>query len=189
MPEQQTITYVALALALGWIFWMDVRRLIKPWWRARQQTNVSRGSTSESPQRYVSQFEGKTITPPEDVKAPQQLMPQEQIVSSDAALLKPNYEAWDQIDEIDLYQAACLWAEVEPPPSYEFDLPPAASACSDMLSNAISYGSLAAYQEDLSGKTLRAVYLAPYGCLQRSDLLTFAEKTNQRPKFLFPEER
>ena len=38
MPEQQTITYVALGLALGWIFWMDVRRLIKQWWRSRSQT-------------------------------------------------------------------------------------------------------------------------------------------------------
>lgn len=92
---------------------------------------------------------------------------------------KPDFKAWDGIDQIRLGQAAALWAEIEP------TIPGA-------VNHADVYPIFQRLKEEMEAGNLPK---PPKGVkplrhmVTRGDLKKIAEKWSQRSKFLYPEER
>lgn len=110
-----------------------------------------------------------------------------------------SYRLWDEIDPLELYQAACLWVELSPPESSDTPLVGDASVSlykltlaleSEELSYAASHLGpmdkmniqlqLATSQRLKNPKTIRVT---------RADLMDYAETLGERPKFLYPDMR
>ena len=101
---------------------------------------------------------------------------------------EPNYEAWDQVRELTLIRAACLWAEQEPV-NHPIQMMPEAQPRYTMLIEACRGGELKAFVRYNTGE-VHPVNDPDFGhFLRRDDLKKFAESRGEKPKFLFPEER
>lgn len=87
----------------------------------------------------------------------------------------PNYAAWDHAEVVTLEQAAHLWAEEDP-------LVPFVSA------DFIAYRQMltSKFDRDIKGVMMPAMDGTN---LSKEWLLEIAKETNERPKFLFPDER
>lgn len=104
---------------------------------------------------------------------------------------KPDYEAWDQINEFRLFQAACLWAECEPPREWRI-MPRPAFVRQQMLQEAVKNTEIKYFKQrpgGVGGDMEQVEEIAAADLISRGLLTKYAEKTNQRPKFLFPEVR
>lgn len=106
-------------------------------------------------------------------------------------IIKPiNFKPWRHVEKFMLFQAACLWAEKEPA------LPVRSGdeyAYFIMLRNACDSQKIRITPESISRRANK-FYRWRYNSLtdieiMRDELIKFAESKQQRPKFLFPEER
>ena len=104
---------------------------------------------------------------------------------------KPDYNAWDQINEFYLWQAACLWAELAPgqrnPPNTEtyyvrFTMLKDAARNQELGVNLDFNQAIKLGQRDTT-------VINKHTLVSRAELKTFAEKRKLKPPFLFPEER
>lgn len=103
-------------------------------------------------------------------------------------IITPAYEAWDEVEELELFQAACLWAEIEPALPVSSGEPYARLR---MLKEAIRKRELYPFGNLREALNLRAGRYTPnvHTVVTRKSLRDFAEKRGHRPLFLFPEER
>ena len=101
----------------------------------------------------------------------------------------PDYEAWDLVDEFTVPQAACLWCGIEPGaiPRTTIHQHPQTVAIKRMIEGAIERGQLTAKSVDELWSSRDMRYNEATVAL--SDLRALAESKNQRPAFLFPEDR
>ena len=112
--------------------------------------------------------------------SPDQLVPSATLTDH----LEPNYDAWKQIDPLTIHQAACLWAEIEPTGHFS-DAPEQARARLLMLTQAVQNNRLEADRNFEMASTPGH----PSHVVCQKDLVAFAEEIDDRPRFLFPEER
>jgi len=100
----------------------------------------------------------------------------------------PDFQAWDQKDQLQLYEAACLWVDREP----QLPLPRRAKAIYSALeSHMLSGKSLPQYElDDTIAITLgEKEFPEPHAPMSRAGLLAMAESRGERPRFLYPAER
>ena len=91
-----------------------------------------------------------------------------------------DFEKWDRVDLPALWQAACLYDDIEPYPLLRDGTPSYASL--QMLKSEIMAGTLkVAGEYGVGGDTWPRV--------RRADLRRIAERRGDRPKSLFPEDR
>lgn len=105
---------------------------------------------------------------------------------ADDSRRKPNYDAWDHVDEFTLQQAAYLWAEIEPGAvpinshirSWRTMLIDAAAVRKDLKVNLDLQEAMMLNQG--------ATVVWPSTRVSRKSLKEFAIQRNQYPRFLFP---
>ena len=100
----------------------------------------------------------------------------------------PNYDAWDQVNEFTLVQAAYLWDGVEP--STSLKKIGKTESWFEMLKDAICNGQLKANLSlDLAIHLQKREYYLihwPHITVSRENLHKFAKERGLRPRFLFP---
>ena len=99
------------------------------------------------------------------------------------------FDQWDEVDTFTVAQAACLWCEVKPEVflySSLRDQNPNIAAVNQMLVSEMKAGRLAF---DSSDNAFASIGTYDKSYVERSDLLVLAERRQQKPKFLYPEER
>ena len=91
----------------------------------------------------------------------------------------PNYDAWDLVDPLHVWQVACLWADREP----YAPITPGTGAYPylHILKAAINTGQL----KNIEGQKNKLLWTR----ISRATLIKYAAKKKQKPKFLFPEQR
>lgn len=111
-------------------------------------------------------------------------------IASSAPADRPAYEAWDDVKELMLFQAACLWVEREPANPMPMG---EAYARFSMLKEAARNRELPVVQD--VGSALGSAFKAARGekvhanattFVSREALKAYAEKRGLRPRFLFP---
>ena len=91
----------------------------------------------------------------------------------------PNYDAWDLVDPLPVWQIACLWADREP---YAVVAPGTdAYPYLHMLKADINTGQL----KNIEGRKNKLLWTR----INRATLRKYAAKKKQEPKFLFPGQR
>jgi hypothetical protein len=107
--------------------------------------------------------------------------------TSETLQKKPDLDAWAQVNELELWQAACLWAEKEPALPINRG---AEYAHFRMLKEAVSKKELIAILNLEQSLALQARRFDPdaHTKATREELRKFAVRRNQRPRFLFPED-
>jgi len=109
-----------------------------------------------------------------------------------------DFSVWDAVQRFQLLQAACLW--MDKTPSQRTMASAEGAAIATMFLDAMRDGRLPNDIESMDSERARQTYasLQWFGPIQRSqlgipirrdDLRKFAEDTQQRPAFLFPEDR
>lgn len=88
------------------------------------------------------------------------------------------WEFFDLKDDFLVFDAACLWVEIEPTKAIEKDMPAKVRTMIDVIEE---------HTEGIYESTLESL-LSPKP-VSRSDLIKMAEKLDKKPKFLFPESR
>lgn len=107
----------------------------------------------------------------------------------------PDYQHWDKVDPLEVFQAACLWADEEPKlpwPSWgaekvyrkinEYGHRP-----DTILSVSSGESTREAIVEAI--ETQRSGLVNPRGRIPRDDLKRIAEAWGEKPKFLYPRSR
>jgi len=108
----------------------------------------------------------------------------------------PDFQAWDQKDRLQMYEAACLWVNVAP----QLPLPRKAKAKYGQMAKAVVadrltvFGSvddvLTGLMAKQSGETGPSTYVfTPHSEVTRRNLEEYARSVDERPPFLFPRER
>ena len=96
---------------------------------------------------------------------------------------------WQQVDQLTLLEAACLWAGIEPLDDIQdLQCSPEATACYRMLTQAVQAGELEANHHNPAPRTVRlaaAGQHAPDMIVSRADLEELAISIGQQPTFLF----
>lgn len=100
----------------------------------------------------------------------------------------PVYEHWDSVEVFTVAQAVCLWCDQEPMSDFHYRTKRTGkiSAVEQMFVGAISDKFLSV---DSSKNGFAVVGDYSKSLVRRCDLVGFAESKEQRPKFLYPEER
>jgi hypothetical protein len=98
------------------------------------------------------------------------------------------YGIWDQIQKVELFQAAYLWAD-QTPPTVVGRMTANIMAHYQMLEQAIEDQVIPLVERKIDGRSYSITNPTPNTKIPRSSLVRFAEKIGHKPKFLFPEER
>ncbi len=131
------------------------------------------------------------ISPGEIPGGPMQAVPVAK-ASEKQSTVSVDFVTLDKIDQLKLYEAAALWSEREPANANTLD--PTVHPRFVMLQRAVNGGKLTLENpqpvnvalhlaSDVSGEVPGNTLVS------RASLRTFAERLNERPKFLFPEDR
>ncbi len=106
----------------------------------------------------------------------------------------PDFEKWDQHDRFQLYEAACLWFNLEP----RLPMPPQAKAkCAEWVeqiyegklpSNTDSVRESIEFAFEATGSRERTS-VTPHNTLSRESFAILAEDEGVQPLFLFPHKR
>jgi len=108
-------------------------------------------------------------------------------IEAENEMIEPvNYAAWDSVDPLQVFEAGCLWGETEPNVSVPQGTP---MAYYSMLINSVFLRAIKVYGPN-GFQVLNVENLdIPMLLIKREDLMKLAKEKNERPKFLFPEER
>jgi len=90
----------------------------------------------------------------------------------------PDYEAWDIVQDLAIWQIACLWAKQRPYSVIHAEKK--AYPLLQMLKNDIDRGILEVTVPDSTSMWRK---------ISRARLIEYAKKKNEKPPFLFPRER
>lgn len=105
----------------------------------------------------------------------------------------PDFRKWDQVDPLQVYEAACLWADtgpVLPWPSVGAEVIfKKLSALYFDHALTISHGTTTIDILREVRATMDAGVVSPHAKVGRSELKRVAVKWNEKPKFLFPHSR
>jgi hypothetical protein len=97
------------------------------------------------------------------------------------SLQKPaQFERWDHVPHLAVWQAACLWADLDPVVAVALTQGTQAYPFYSMLLRAVQHGEIVPAREESD---------MCYTELSRSSLIELAARKRLRPAFLFPEER
>lgn len=106
----------------------------------------------------------------------------------------PDFSKWDKVDPLEIYQAACLWADIEP----QFPLWPswgAEKVFYKLNEHALKHELLVTTDKNVRDSVKEAIQTVttrkvdPHGKVSRDDLIEIAEKWAEKPKFLYPRSR
>jgi len=98
----------------------------------------------------------------------------------------PDYSFWDSIDQIQVYAAAYLWCELDPPSidNKESMTEKVESILDLIVRHCIDKGEWR-IKRDINDNQTSIVYA--YCKVARNQLIILAEKRGEKPKFLYPE--
>jgi len=101
----------------------------------------------------------------------------------------PKFKKWDQCKEFELYEAACLWFNLEP----RLPMPERASARYNLWKAQIFGGGVPVNTESVRHAVeiglRKEESITPHTKIDREILITIAEHEGARPLFLFPHKR
>jgi hypothetical protein len=105
----------------------------------------------------------------------------------------PDFDKWDKRTDFRLFEIACLWIDQEP----GLPLTTEASRCFKVLEQAIWDKHLTVRSESVREAIISAIAISkgqeskanPNWVIRADDLRLYATGTDQKPRFLFPEER
>jgi hypothetical protein len=103
---------------------------------------------------------------------------------------KPDIEVWRHKEEFYLYEAACLFADVRPSPNMVHGSN--AHAWYGALTTALNKREIRrveSAQDNARGYSHGQYHPHSYTLISKEDLIKFADGRDQRPRFLFPDQR